>query len=64
MCDVLCHIDVMYVSTDSDIGDEGAIALSQCLTHLPQLTYLDLSSECVHIDVLLGLCDVRSRIYV
>ena len=47
------------VSTGNDIGDEGAKALSQCMTHLTQLTHLDLSGECAHIDVLLGvICEV------
>ena len=36
---------VMCVSTVNYIGIEGAKALSQCLTHLTQLTHLDLSSE-------------------
>ena len=45
------------VCTDNYIGDEGSNALSHCLTHLTQLTHLNLSSECVNIDVLLGLCD-------
>ena len=50
ICDakVVC---VMYVSTGNKIGNDGAKTLSQCLTHLPQLAHLDLSSECVHIDV-------------
>ena len=38
----------MCVSAGNKIGDEGAIALSQCLTHLPQLTHLNLCSECVY----------------
>ena len=55
---VYCHIDDVTdacVSTDNNIGEEGANALSHCLSHLPQLTQLDLSCECVHIDVLLGV---------
>ena len=50
MCDVL-----MYVSTDNNIGVEGVKVLSQCLSHLSQLTHLDLSGECVHIGVLLDV---------
>ena len=47
MCDVWCHIDVMCgVSTDNDIGVEGARTLSQCLTYLTQLKHLNLYSEC------------------
>ena len=34
------------VSTDNNIGYEGANVLSQCLTQLTQLTHLDLSCEC------------------
>ena len=47
------------MSTENFIDYDGAIALSQCLTHLTQLTQLYLRGACVHIDVLLGaLCDV------
>ena len=48
MCDV--------ITGNNNIGYEGAKALSQCLTHLPQLTQLDLSGKCVHIDVFVGAC--------
>ena len=60
--DVWC---VWCVSTDNTIGVEGAVALSQCLQHVPHLNQLDLSCECILmcalIDVLLGvilICDV------
>ena len=46
------------MSTVNKIGDEGAKSLSQFLPHLTQLTELNLSGECVHIDVLLDVCDV------
>ena len=46
------------MSIGNKIGDEGAKALSQRLTHLPQLMQLNLCRECVHIDVLLDVCDV------
>ena len=49
---------VCDMSTVNKIGDEGTRVLSQCLTHLTQLAHLDLSGECVHIDVLFDLCDV------
>ena len=39
------------MSTGNNIGVEGAKALSQCLPHLPQLTHLDLSRECVCVCV-------------
>ena len=54
-CVMRCDVcDVWCVSTDNEIGDEGSKALSQCLPQLTQLTHLDLSCECVLIDVLLG----------
>ena len=46
------------VSTVNKIGSGGVRVLSQCLSHLTQLTHLDLSGECVHIVVLFDLCDV------
>ena len=51
------------MSTGNNIGDEGAVALSQCLQHVPHLTHLNLSGECTLmcglIDVLVGvMCDV------
>ena len=53
------------MSTDNNIGVEGARALSQCLQHVPHLIQLDLSGECTLmcglIDVLVGvilICDV------
>ena len=49
------------MSTVNNIGDEGAKALSQCLTHLPQLVKLDLRGLCAQIDLLLDvICDVMS----
>ena len=57
MCDV-CNVSDVCVSTVNNIRAEGVKALSQCLTYLTQLTHLDLSRECVIIDVLLGLRDV------
>ena len=55
----------MCVSTVNKIGVKGAKALGQCLPYLAQLTHLDLSGECVCIDVILGvlICDV-SLMYV
>ena len=53
------------MGTENGIGDEGAVALSQCLQHVPHLTHLNLSCECILmcalIDVLVGVilvCDV------
>ena len=53
------------MSTGNKIGDEGAVALSQCLQHVPHLIQLYLSGECILmcalIDVLLDvilMCDV------
>ena len=57
-CCVWCHIDMRFLSTDNNIGIEGASALSQCLPPLTQLAHLNLCGKCVHIDVLLGVCDV------
>ena len=58
MCYLVCNVAwcVMCVSTANRIGNEGAKALSQCSTRLIQITHLDLSRECVHIDVLLRVC--------
>ena len=43
------------VRTGNDIEIEGAKALSQCLTHLTQLTHLDLRCEC---GLMCDMCDV------
>ena len=55
VCDV-CDVCNVCVSIVNKIGYEGTKALSQCLPHLTQLTYLNLSSECVHIDVIIEVC--------
>ena len=41
------HGDVvmLWLSTDNNIGDDGATLLSKSLSHLTQLTHLNLSSE-------------------
>ena len=66
MCDVWCVVCGVWcvvcdVSTDNNIRAEGAKALSRSLTHLTQLTHFDLSGECTHIDVLLGVICVVSH---
>ena len=59
MCYMMClmwyHIDVMCVSTGNGIEYKGAIALSQSLPNLTQLTHFDLSCECMYWCV---WCDV------
>ena len=58
VCDAITICDMCDVITDNKIGYKGAKALSQCLPHLTQLTHFYLRGECVHINVLLGVCGV------
>ena len=62
MCVTWCDVMWCDVVTDNNIECEGANALSQCLPHLTQLTYLDLRRKCVHVGVLLCVmwCDVST----
>ena len=55
--EVMCDVTLTCVITANNIGEEGAISLIQCLTHLTKLTFLDLSGEFVQIDELLDACD-------
>ena len=46
----------MCESVDNKIEDEGAKALSQCLTHLTQLTQFSLRGQCALLGY--SVCDV------
>ena len=62
VCNVWCVIcDLWCVSTVNNIRVGGAVALSQCLQHVPHLIQLYLSCECtidVWIDWCVSWCDI------
>ena len=57
-CDVVIGCDWLLLSTGNGIGADGATSLSQSLSHLTQLTNLDLSCEWFGWMWCCNCCDV------